>query len=289
MYGIKTKGTMLLIASAMLLSLLGVGVVSASPSGDISSPMPTVISNTSVGNTLSYTISVTMASLPDHAILLYLSNNNITTTYYGYTNNNGTAVFYLTGIKGTQATTASDFFPATPYSKSADISFANAILTDPPALSGIITNTNLYLGNNINGSIYLNIPTVDMTVPYINGSNFVQDTYCGYFIGVKNSTTPLYESNVILTTGNNYSTTFNYPSANVGNYIVGGVCETTNATYTNGKWAAWSTPITSSNSSANITVVYQPSTSPPPPPLISSINSFFSTITKWIEGILSKL
>ncbi len=100
----------------------------------------------------------------------------------------------------------------------------------------------VYLGNTITTTLQLNIPANLRTTTWASGITKMVDTSCGSYIWSNSTSTYVYESGIYNGTGSVYSQTLSYKPTSVGIYIFGEACVTTNTTFSNGAWTAWTTP-----------------------------------------------
>lgn len=279
------------MASAVILTLIGVGVASAAPCGG-QNAAPVVINTTTGNGALSYTVMVT-TPYSQPPVLLYISqqvgvNSTTNTTTYSsynrYENKSGYySLFYLTGSReNNHNTVLSDTIPATPLCGSPTVTIPDATLTDPSPSSAIVNSTNITIGQSISGEPLVNIPFEYRTINYTAGSDFIQSTYCRYLIVDNASSVPVAQSNLTLTYGN-YSTVINYKPATTGKYAIGIQCIYQNDTYSQGAWQGWTNAKQIVNETATVTVSYQSSTMPPPPPPESTWSVLIDDFLKFLE------
>jgi len=151
------------------------------------------------------------------------------------------------------------------------------------------TNTT-YVNKTITISIAIALNNAQLTVPWVSGASFVQDTFCGSFVYYNNTKTFIYESNLINMTTANYNNTINFKPTQIGVYVAGVSCQTTNATFSNGAWSAWSTPKVILLQQKPFAVIPQTVSITPPTTSITITNtSFFSSITAAIQSFINSI
>lgn len=279
------------LASALILTLLGVGVVSAAPCGG-QNAAPILINTTIGSGNLTYTVVVT-TPFSEQPVDLFVSQqigSNATTnataysSYNRYDNTSGYySLFYLTGVRAANRNTVvSDTIPASPLCGSPSVTIADAVLKDPVPMSAIVNSTNITLGQSITGEPLAQIPKQYQTINYTSGSTFIQSTYCRNLIVENGTTTPVEQTNLTLVHGN-YSALIDYVPTSVGKYAVGIQCIYQNDTYVDGSWQGWTNALQVVNESAAINVAYPQSTAPPPPPASSTWNVLLADFLKALE------
>lgn len=99
-----------------------------------------------------------------------------------------------------------------------------------------------YVGHAITNTVTLNIPSNLRTTSWSAGMTKMVNTQCGAYVWQNSTHSYLYESPINNGTGAAFSNTIIYTPTATGVYIFGAACVTTNTTFSNGVWSAWSTP-----------------------------------------------
>ena len=151
------------------------------------------------------------------------------------------------------------------------------------------TNTT-YVNRTITINIAITLNKTQLTVPWISGSSFVQETFCGSFVYYNNTKTFVYESSLMNMTTANYTNTINFKPTQTGVYVAGVSCQTTNATFSNGAWSAWSTPKVILLQQKPFAVIPQTESITPPTSTITITNtSFFNSIATAIQSFINSI
>ena len=88
----------------------------------------------------------------------------------------------------------------------------------------------------------------------------------------------------------NYTNTINFKPTQTGVYVTGVSCQTTNATFSNGAWSAWSTPKVILLQQKPFAVIPQTVSIAPPTSTITITNtSFFNSIVTAIQNFINSI
>ena len=105
-----------------------------------------------------------------------------------------------------------------------------------------VSSTNVTtLGSQVTGTVSLSIPSSDTSTVWSPSVTYVVRTYCQAAMDY-NSTPALFEnSSIVNMSTTSFTYTFPVKANQEGVIVFGGICETTNSTYslTSGTWSAW--------------------------------------------------
>lgn len=156
--------------------------------------------------------------------------------------------------------------------------------------SGVNAKNITTSGTQINVSVIESIPAQYISNKWATGTNRVIRTYCGSYVYYNSTKAYVYESPVINMTSANYSNSFSFIPSEVGIYVIGSSCLSSNTTYANGVWSNWTTPSIIYQQNKAIAVVSQNTSVAAPVTSVNISNSFFDSISQdissFINGIL---
>ena len=110
---------------------------------------------------------------------------------------------------------------------------------------GVNTTVNaniIYLGNTITTTLQLDIPSNLRTTTWTPGVTKMVATSCGSYVWSNTTNTYVKESGIYNGSGSVIGSNLSYTPTSIGIYIFGLACVTSNTTFSNGAWTAWSTP-----------------------------------------------
>ena len=150
------------------------------------------------------------------------------------------------------------------------------------------TNTT-YVNKTITINIAIILNKTQLTVPWVSGSSFVQETFCGSFVYYNNTKNFIYESSLMNMTTANYTNIINFKPTQTGVYVAGVSCQTTNATFSNGAWSAWSIPKVILLQQKPFAVIPQTVSITPPSTITITNTSFFNSIVTAIQNFINSI
>lgn len=154
--------------------------------------------------------------------------------------------------------------------------------------SGVNAKNITTVGTDINVSISESIPSQYLSNEWTTGVNKAVQTFCGSYTYYNSTKSYIYESPVINMTSANYSDSFSFVPQNIGIYVVGSSCLSSNTTYANGEWSNWTAPSIIYQQDKAIAVVSKNySVSAPVTSVNISSSNFFGSILQDLSNFMN--